>query len=97
LPAIYREVGAGLLNGTVIGLIVALISLGAGGGIWLGATVGISMIIVHIVAGLFGAVVPLFMKFIGKDPAATSMIFISTATDVFGMLALLGIGSVLLM
>jgi len=96
LPAIYREIGAGLVNGLIIGTIVALISLGAGGSVLLGLTVGLSMIIVHIVAGLFGALVPLFMKVIGKDPAATSMIFISTATDVFGMLALLGIGTLLL-
>jgi len=97
LPAIYGEVLAGLINGTIIGLIVTLISLGAGGGMGLGITVGLSMVIVHIVAGLFGAFIPLLMKLIGKDPAATSMIFISTATDVFGMLALLGIGALLLM
>jgi len=97
LPAIFSEVLAGLINGTIIGLIVTLISLGAGGGMRLGVTVGLSMVIVHIVAGLFGAFVPLLMKLIGKDPAATSMIFISTATDVFGMLALLGIGALLLM
>jgi len=97
LPAISKEVLAGLINGTIIGLIVTLISLGAGGGMRLGITVGLSMVIVHIVAGLFGAFVPLLMKLIGRDPAATSMIFISTATDVFGMLALLGIGALLLL
>ena len=97
LPAISKEVLAGLINGTIIGLIVTLISLGAGSGMRLGITVGLSMVIVHIVAGLFGAFVPLLMKLIGRDPAATSMIFISTATDVFGMLALLGIGALLLL
>ena len=97
LPAISKEVLAGLINGIIIGLIVTLISLGAGSGMRLGITVGLSMVIVHIVAGLFGAFVPLLMKLIGRDPAATSMIFISTATDVFGMLALLGIGALLLL
>ena len=97
LPAISKEVLAGLINGIIIGLIVTLISLGAGSGMRLGVTVGLSMVIVHIVAGLFGAFVPLLMKLIGRDPAATSMIFISTATDVFGMLALLGIGALLLL
>lgn len=95
-PAIRREIGAGFLNGVTIGLIVAIISV-----IWnesavLGLVVGISMVAVHMVAGLFGSFVPLFLKHIGKDPASMSSIFITTATDVFGLLCLLGLGSILL-
>jgi Mg/Co/Ni transporter MgtE len=36
------------------------------------------------------------MKQLGKDPAATSSIFISTATDVLGLLFLLGLATLLL-
>ena len=96
-PVIWNEILAGALNGVVIGSIVALISVVFNGSFLLGVVVGLSMIIVHIVAGLFGAFVPLLLKLLGKDPASTSMIFISTATDVFGMLALLGLGALILM
>ena len=92
-PAVWREMQAGLFNGVAIGVIVALVSVLFHGGIMLGVTVALAMVIVHIIAGLFGAFVPLVVKKLGKDPAAISMIFISTATDVFGMLALLGFSS----
>jgi magnesium transporter len=96
-PAIRNEILAGALNGLVIGAIVAIISVVFNGSWLLGVVVGMAMIIVHIVAGLFGAFVPLVLKMFGKDPASTSMIFISTATDVFGMLALLGLGALILL
>ncbi|MES2748894.1 MAG: magnesium transporter [Patescibacteria group bacterium] len=97
LPVIWKEVQAGALNGLVIGGIVALISVVINGSWLLGVVVSLAMITVHIVAGLFGAFVPLILKRMGKDPASTSMIFISTATDVFGILALLGFGSLILL
>ena len=96
-PVIWKEIQAGVLNGLVIGGIVALISVIINGSWLLGVVVSLAMIVVHIVAGLFGAFVPLLLKRLGKDPASTSMIFISTATDVFGILALLGIGSLILL
>lgn len=96
-PVIWKEIQAGALNGLVIGGIVALISVIFNGSWLLGLVVSLAMITVHIVAGLFGAFVPLLLKRLGKDPASTSMIFISTATDVFGILALLGFGSLILL
>ncbi len=93
MPVIWKEIGAGFLNGIVIGLIVAVISV-----IWnqnplLGVVVGLSMVGAHVIAGFFGAFVPLLLKHLGKDPAATSTIFITTATDVLGLFILLSLGS----
>jgi magnesium transporter len=96
-PVIRREVGAGVLNGVVIGTIVAIISVLWNESLMLGLVVGVSMVCVHIVAGFFGALVPLFLKYIGRDPAAMSMMIITTATDVFGLLCLLSLGSWLLL
>jgi magnesium transporter len=96
-PAIKREVGAGLLNGLLIGSIVAIISLLWNQSMLLGVVVGITMVGEHLVAGFFGAFVPLLLKHFGKDPAATSTIFITTATDVFGLFILLGLGTIILL
>jgi magnesium transporter len=96
-PAIWREVGAGLLNGFVIGAIVAIISVIWNGSALLGVVVGITMVAVHLIAGFFGAFIPVFLKSVGKDPAATSTIFITTMTDVGGLFILLGLGSLILM
>lgn len=97
LPAIWQEVLAGLMNGTLIGLIVAFISVVWNKSALLGLVVGISMVGAHLIAGFFGAFVPLLLKHLGKDPAATSTIFITTATDVLGLFILLGLGSLIML
>lgn len=96
-PAIKREAGAGLLSGLLIGAIVAIISLLWNQSALLGVVVGLSMVGVHVVSGLAGAFVPLLLKHLGKDPAATSTIFITTATDVSGLFFLLGLGTLIMM
>jgi len=97
MPAIRREIGAGILNGIVIGIIVAIISVIWNNSALLGLVVGVTMLGAHIAAGFFGAFVPLLLKHLGKDPAATSTIFITTATDVLGLFMLLGLGSMILL
>ena len=96
-PAIWNELMAGIINGIIIGSIVAVVSA-----VWndepiLGLVVGSALIGAHIVAALAGSFVPLFMKHIGKDPAATSTIFITTATDVLGLFFLLGLATLILL
>lgn len=95
-PAIKREVVAAFYNGLLIGFLVTLITLFWNESLWLGVVVGLSMIGVHVVAGFFGAVLPLLLKHWGKDPASISNIFITTATDIFGLVFLLGLGTWLL-
>lgn len=97
LPAIKRELIGSFYSGVVIGLIVALVSLLWSGEWMLGLVVGMSMVAVHVVAGFFGALVPLIIKRLGYDPATTSMVFISTTTDVLGFACLLGLGTLILM
>ncbi len=96
-PAIRGEVMAAFYNGLLIGGLVSIISLIWNKSLMLGFVVGVSMIGVHLVAGFFGAILPLFLKHIGKDPASITNIFITTATDIFGLFFLLGLGTLLLM
>lgn len=96
-PAIMREVGAGLVNGLIVGVIIAVAAY-----VWneeplLGAVAAAAMVINLVVAGFFGALVPLVMKRLGKDPATSATIFITTATDVFGFLAFLGLATIVLL
>ncbi|MFM2339674.1 MAG: MgtE integral rane region [Candidatus Parcubacteria bacterium] len=92
-----HEVAAAVMTGGLIGCIVALLSLIMGQSLWLGLVVALSILGVHMVAGFFGTITPLILKRFGFDPAATSMIFISTTTDVFGLLFLLGLGAFFLL
>ena len=92
-PAIRRELAAGFLNGIIIGAIVALISAVWNGDPLLGLVVAMALIGSHVVGAVAGAFIPLYMKHIGKDPAATSTIFITTVTDVSGLFLLLGLAT----
>lgn len=96
-PALWREAGAGVINGIIIGSIVALISTVWNGNPMLGLVVALALIGSHIIAPVAGAFIPLFMKSIGKDPAATSTIFITTITDVCGLFFLLGLATIILL
>ncbi len=93
---IINEMLAGGLNGLINGLIVAIIALVWNHSPLLGLIVGIAMIINLIIAGLFGAIIPLIMKRLGKDPATSATIFITTATDVCGFFVFLGLASLIL-
>ncbi len=93
---IINEVIAGGVNGIINGIIVAIIAVFWNKSPLLGFVTGIAMIFNLIVAGFFGAIVPLIMKKLGKDPAASATIFITTATDVLGFLAFLGLASIMI-
>ena len=62
----------------------------------LGVVIGVAMVVNLVIAGFFGALIPLLMQKFGKDPATSATIFITTATDVFGFFVFLGLASVLL-
>lgn len=96
-PAIQREFVSALLSGMVIGSIVTIVSILWNGSWLLGVVVALTMICAHCIAGVFGALVPLVIKQLGFDPAAMSMVFVSTATDVLGLLCLLGLGTLILL
>jgi len=94
---VLRELGAGLLNGIGLALI-----LGTAGGLifWdlrIGLVLGLAMVVNQIVAALGGVMVPLTMERMGLDPALASGTFVTTLTDVMGFFAFLGLATVLLL
>lgn len=92
-----NELGAGFINGIIIAVIVASVAIVMNGDLRLGAVLALAMVINLMVAAFFGTVVPLVMSRLGKDPATSASIFITTATDVLGFLAFLGLASLILM
>ncbi|MEK7528230.1 MAG: magnesium transporter [Patescibacteria group bacterium] len=94
--AIIHEVGAGFVNGVINGLIVAAVAIFWNKNPMLGVVIGVAMVVNLVIAGFFGALIPLLMQKFGKDPATSATIFITTATDVFGFFVFLGLASVLL-
>jgi magnesium transporter len=97
MAAIRSEIGAGLINGLITGVIVAVIA-----SLWnqsplFGLVIGTAMVVNLIIAGFFGTLIPLVMKALGKDPATSATVFITTATDVFGFFTFLGLATLVLL
>jgi len=90
------ELGAGLINGLINGALVAAVVILFNHDMKIALILAMAMIINLVVAGLFGTLVPLIMAKLGKDPATSATIFITTATDVLGFLAFLGLATLIL-
>ena len=93
---IFKQIFLGLINGFAIGLVTGLIMYFKYQNPYLGLIIFLAMIGNMVVAGIFGFIVPLFLKKIGIDQALASSIFLTTATDVGGFLMFLGLAKLLL-
>jgi magnesium transporter len=96
LGTLKNEVGAGLINGTINGIIVALVVLYFEQNILLALILASAMVVNMVVAAVFGTLVPLIMHRLKKDPASSATVFITTATDVLGFLVFLGLAALIL-
>ncbi len=88
---IGRELRIAMANGASLGL---MIGLGVGllfSNPLLGAVIGLAMVINNIVAGLAGILVPVTLDRLRVDPAVSSAVFVTMATDVMGFFSFLGL------
>ncbi|MDQ5951475.1 MAG: magnesium transporter [Patescibacteria group bacterium] len=97
LHVLKNEVGAGFINGLINGLIVFGIVVIFNQNILVATVLAVAMIVNLLIAATFGTLVPVLMQRLGKDPAASATIFITTATDIFGFMAFLGLATLLLL
>jgi magnesium transporter len=93
---VRRELGAGVLNGLGLAVILGIAGVLIFGDWHLGLVLGLAMIVNQIVAALGGVLVPLTLERMGLDPALASGTFVTTLTDVMGFFAFLGLASVVL-
>jgi magnesium transporter len=92
-----REIAVGLINGAVLGVVVAVLAAALGGDRMLGVVVWLAMWGNLAVAGFLGSFVPTVMDRFGLDPAVSSSMFVTPFTDLCGFLFLLTLGSALLL
>ncbi len=91
-----NEVGAAFLNGLIVAVLVGVIVSVINHDFKIAIVLSMAMVVNLVVAGFFGTLVPLVMSKLGKDPAASATIFITTATDVFGFMVFLGLATLIL-
>ena len=92
-----RELTVGVINGAILGSVVAGLATLVGGDPMLGLVVLLAMWGNLAVAGFLGSFVPSIMDRLGLDPAVSSSMFVTPFTDLCGFLFLLGLGSAFLL
>jgi magnesium transporter len=90
---VLKEFTVGMINGAVTGLVVLIFAYFFDANLRLGLVIFFAMTGNLIIAGFTGAGIPLILKRVGIDPAIASSIIITTFTDVFGFLLLLGLAT----
>jgi magnesium transporter len=93
---IVKEVSISLLNGFLFAIIIGVIAT-----FWfnienLGFVIALSMVINLLMAGFFGATIPLLLERLNVDPAIGSTVILTTVTDVVGFFSFLGLATIIL-
>jgi magnesium transporter len=92
----WQEISVGLINGTVLGILVGMAAWLWKGNLYLGLVVGGALAVNTLVAVSIGGAIPLILKRIGMDPALASSPILTTITDMFGFFLVLSFATAVL-
>ena len=91
-----QEVKVGVINGVVLGSLLALAAVLWKGNPWLGLVVGCALAANTLVAVSLGGTVPLLLKRFKFDPATASGPILTTVTDMCGFFMVLSLATLML-
>jgi magnesium transporter len=97
LSAVSKELLVGIVNGVVLGGVVAVVASIVGGNPMLGLVVFLAMCGNQAAAGFAGSFFPTVLDRLGIDPAIASSVFVTALTDLLGFFFLLGLATALLL
>lgn len=87
---VIKEVTAGLFNGIAVAVVTAFAVYCWKWNVGLALVILLAMIVNMVAASLAGAVIPMLLKALGRDPAQSASIFLTTVTDIVGFASFLG-------
>ncbi len=92
-----REIGIALINGFIFSILLGFIAF-----FWfnmplLGFVICIAMVINMLIAGFFGAIIPISLKKFNIDPAVGSSVLLTAITDIVGFFSFLGLATWILL
>ncbi len=92
-----KEILVGLYNGLFFAFLIGIIT-----GLWfgdylLGLIIAFAMLFNLILAGTFGAAIPIILSYFKVDPAVAATVLLTTITDILGFVIFLGLAKYLLM
>ena len=88
-----REFRIALVNGACLGLLLGIAVSLIFRSTDLGIVIALAMVINNLVAGIFGVLVPVTLDKLRVDPAVSSAVFVTMATDVMGFFSFLGLAT----
>jgi len=88
-----KEVSVGVINGIVLGILIAVVAWVWKGNSFLGVVIGLALALNTVVAVSVGGVVPLLLKRFNQDPAVASGPLLTTITDVAGFFLVLSLAT----
>lgn len=94
---VLKETWVGLLNGFLFAFLSALLAY-----LWfddklIAIIMGLAMIANLLFAGILGTLIPLTLEKFKIDPAISSSVFLTTATDVIGFFTFLGLSAIIIL
>jgi magnesium transporter len=93
---LLKQLLAGIINGVILGALMAVLAYLWEGSPMLGAVLGLAMVCNMFVAALSGTAIPLVLKWLKVDPALASGVIVTTFTDVSGFFSFLGLATLFL-
>jgi magnesium transporter len=97
LRMVRKELGIGLVNGVLLGIVVALFALVFYQNVVLGTVIAVAMLLNLLLAAFVGLAVPITLDRLGRDPALGSSVLLTAATDSMGFLIFLGLATLILL
>lgn len=92
-----REVLIAALNGTLLALVISLITFLWFGDVYIALVIAMAILINITFAMLAGAVLPILMKARGIDPALAGSVALTTISDVVGFMSFLGLATLIVL
>lgn len=93
---IKKEISVGFLNGLLWALVVASLSIIWFGNFAIGMIIAFALVVNLLAGALAGAVIPVVLRHVGIDPAIAGGVILTTVTDVVGIVAFLGLATLIL-
>ncbi len=93
LKSVFKETATGLTIGLITGIMAGFLTYFWKGDLMVSIIICISMIINSLFSSFMGAVTPMILTKLDKDPALGSGVIVTMATDIFSFLSFLGIAT----
>ncbi|MCB0366448.1 MAG: magnesium transporter [Bdellovibrionaceae bacterium] len=91
--AVIRETVVGMVLGLITGLACGILVYVWKGSLFVGIVIFVSMLLNSLVAACWGALIPLILQKLDRDPAIGSGVLVTMTTDILSFFSFLGIAA----